>query len=127
MQHWVLEKEFTFEASHQLMHHDGKCARLHGHSWKMTVRLHGTSLVSDGPKRGMLFDYADISKVVKPFVDSALDHYHLNDTLNTEAPTSEYVAMVIYGWLKATILSSHLHSVTVNETCTSSCTYSEEK
>ena len=48
-----LEKEFSFEASHQLPLHDGKCARLHGHSWKGRIIIEGEELATTGPKSGM--------------------------------------------------------------------------
>jgi 6-pyruvoyltetrahydropterin/6-carboxytetrahydropterin synthase len=42
---WLLAKEFRFEAAHQLPYHDGKCARLHGHSWHGVVYVAGDTLV----------------------------------------------------------------------------------
>lgn len=51
-----LEKTFRFEASHQLPKHDGKCARLHGHSWVGRVVIEGPDLIGDGAKAGMLQD-----------------------------------------------------------------------
>ncbi len=38
---FLLKKTFPFEAAHQLKYHDGKCARLHGHSFKLTVVVAG--------------------------------------------------------------------------------------
>src|SRR4051812_37245444 len=89
---FVIEKTFTFEASHRLPNHDGKCKRLHGHSWKVTLTLHGQQLKKDGPQKGMLVDYCQISDVFKPFLEEKLDHWHLNDTTGLENPTSESIA-----------------------------------
>lgn len=50
---WTLRKDFTFEAAHLLPHHDGKCARLHGHSWRMTVEIQSDRLETEGPKDGV--------------------------------------------------------------------------
>lgn len=116
-----LSKEFKFEASHQLMHHDGKCARLHGHSWVGRVILRGHDLKRTGPKENMLMDFSDISSVIKELVDTRLDHYHLNDTLDTDMPTSEYVAQYVYFALAPAL--PMLYAVEIKETCTSSCTY----
>ncbi|GCA81549.1 6-carboxy-5,6,7,8-tetrahydropterin synthase [Microcystis aeruginosa NIES-2521] len=33
MAEWIIYKEFRFEAAHHLPHYEGKCRRLHGHSW----------------------------------------------------------------------------------------------
>ena len=121
---FTLTKEFKFEASHQLPNHDGKCQRLHGHSWVGRVVLKGSKLAEDGPKQGMLIDFGDVSKVIKPTVDDFLDHHHLNDTLNLKNPTSEEVARLLYQIWKP--LLPMLYAVEINETCTSSCCYDEE-
>lgn len=122
---YTLVKEFKFEASHQLMRHDGKCARLHGHSWKGRIIIQGEHLISCGPQANMLMDYSELSKVIQPILDKYLDHYHLNETLHCESPTSEFVARVIFEM----ILTSRpewifcLKAVEIDETCTSSCRY----
>lgn len=119
-----LEKQFTFEASHRLPFHDGKCARLHGHSWKVTLVVCGDELEDDGPKRSMLIDYSDISKVMKPLLDEKLDHHHLNHSLpEIMNPTSEEIARWIYRQIKPVF--PVLAEVIVDETCTSRCIYTE--
>jgi len=120
---FVLRKSFSFEAAHRLVHHDGKCARLHGHSWKLTVELRGKELYDGGPKRSMLIDYGDITAIVKPFLDSFLDHHYLNETLQTDSPTSEFVAQWLHGQLKGRFPIKFLLAITIKETCTSSCRY----
>ena len=67
-----LSKEFTFEASHILPKHKGKCALLHGHSWKLTVSVEGQI----NPLTGFVLDYAELKKIVEPLVID-LDHKHL--------------------------------------------------
>lgn len=116
-----LEKEFRFEASHQLMKHDGKCARLHGHSFKGALIVEGAHLAEAGAKQNMLVDYGRLSSVIKPIVDDYLDHHHLNLTLKTEMPTSEFIARWIYDKVKPEI--SQLVAVRIEETCTSRCEY----
>ncbi len=117
-----LKKQFKFEASHQLIGHDGKCARLHGHSWVGYVVLEGKELIQQGPKAGMLYDYGEISKILKPLVDQFLDHQHLNETLDTDRPTSEFVAQWVYIYLE-TLLRPLLVAVEIQETCTSGAEY----
>lgn len=119
---FTLTKEFSFEAAHKLPLHDGKCARLHGHSWKMRVVIRGRTLVSAGPKSGMLLDYSDISKVVRAFVDDKLDHHYLNESTELDNPTSEILARWIYDQLFQ-ILPAGLKAVEIDETCTCSCRY----
>lgn len=120
---WRLSKRFTFEASHRLPHHDGKCARLHGHSWVAVVTCEGDSLQPQGPKHNMLLDYGDISAAVKPLVEDHLDHWHLNDSLVMESPTSEAIARWLFGAVRLTGLP--VSSVVIEETCTSRCEYRE--
>lgn len=122
---WILEKEFRFEAAHKLVHHDGKCARLHGHSFVGRVVVVGGTLHEDGPKRGMLVDYAELSAAIKPLVDDVLDHYYLNETLEMDSPTSEMIAKWLHGKLsqRLGITLNVGMSVVIEETCTSKCTY----
>ena len=122
---FVLTKEFRFEASHRLINHDGKCRKLHGHSFKGTVYVDGNTLVESGPKRNMVMDYTDIKKVLNPMVETYLDHNHLNWTLDTDMPTSEFIARWVYDHLKKDLPG--LVAVCIEETCTSSCTYYGEE
>lgn len=119
---WRLEKSFTFEASHRLYHHDGKCARLHGHSWKGIIVCEGRNLQTYLPKSGMLMDYGDMSAAIKPLIEGYLDHYHLNDSLEMVSPTSEEIARWIFNRLKDVL--PLLTWVIIEETCTSRCSYS---
>jgi 6-pyruvoyltetrahydropterin/6-carboxytetrahydropterin synthase len=121
----MLEKEFRFEAAHRLENHDGKCRRLHGHSWKMTVAVFGDELISQGPKQGMLMDYGDIKAVVDPIVEQYLDHYYLNETLLMSNPTSENIAIWLWNKLSSAFESYDrpLYEIRVEETCTARCTY----
>lgn len=120
-----LEKTFTFEASHRLPQHDGKCARLHGHSWKCTVAVADYELHEMGPQTGMVMDYGELSKLIYPIIENYLDHHHLNETLSLENPTSEEIARWIYKYLKPLLFVVELVSVRVEETCTCACIYSE--
>ena len=122
---WTICKEFRFEASHQLPHHDGKCARLHGHSWRMVVRVRADGLALNGPKQGMVMDYGDLKAILNPIVEK-LDHHHLNDIPGLANPTSEvisqWVALQVESEFKK--LGCHLDSITIGETCTCECHYS---
>lgn len=118
-----LEKEFRFEASHQLPHHSGKCARLHGHSWVGRISVEGEELQREGSSVGMLADFGDLKAAVTPLLEDYLDHFHLNETLALENPTSEEVARWVYYRLKPSLPG--LVSVIIEETCTSRAEYRE--
>ena len=76
-------KHFEFEASHILPKHPGKCSRMHGHSYKLTV-------VVDGPvekESGMVVDFSVIKDIVKEEIINKYDHRHMNDYFDN--PTAE--------------------------------------
>lgn len=116
-----ITKSFSFEASHQLDHHDGKCANLHGHSYRLDVELTSIALHETGPCTNMVMDFSTVSAVVKQLVSSHLDHQHLNDTLQTDSPTAEFIAQ----WCFEALIGSLplLTAVTVHETASASATY----
>jgi 6-pyruvoyltetrahydropterin/6-carboxytetrahydropterin synthase len=113
-----LATTFTFEASHQLHKAPAhsKCARLHGHSWKVDVLVEGEL----DEERGWVVDFDDIARAFEPVYD-ALDHRHLNDVEGLETPTSELVAIWIWNRLAGSL--PELSGITVHETCTARCTY----
>jgi 6-pyruvoyltetrahydropterin/6-carboxytetrahydropterin synthase len=118
---YTLTKRATFEASHQLPHHDGKCARLHGHSWQVVVEVQGDKLQETGPQAGMLVDFYRIGDPLKRLVEKSLDHYHLNDSTGLENPTSEALARWIYDRLALEV--PLLSAVVGEETCTARAEY----
>jgi 6-pyruvoyltetrahydropterin/6-carboxytetrahydropterin synthase len=90
-----IRKSFTFEAAHVLPHHPGKCARLHGHSYRLDVALEGP-LQASGPAAGMVEDFEVLSRVVKTAVIDVLDHRSLNDLMDN--PTAENI--VRWAWTR---------------------------
>lgn len=56
-------KETFFEASHRLLHYEGKCSRLHGHQWRAEVWIDG----EPDETTSILVDYNCIKKVVERF------------------------------------------------------------
>ena len=113
-----LRKTFQFEAAHKLSNvpPDHKCARLHGHSFRVEVVVAGEC----DPRLGWLMDYADISKAFKPLLDR-LDHYYLNEIPGLENATSENLAKWIWDQLKPKV--PLLTEIVVAETCMSRCVY----
>jgi 6-pyruvoyltetrahydropterin/6-carboxytetrahydropterin synthase len=120
---WELEKSFTFEAAHHLPSHDGKCRRVHGHSWKGSIVVRGEELNTQGPKKGMLIDYTDLKAAIAPMLEQYLDHWDLNETLDLVNPTSEEVARWIYQHLKDLPWSDRIYCIVIEETCTSACRF----
>ncbi|MDX1933855.1 MAG: 6-carboxytetrahydropterin synthase QueD [Capsulimonadales bacterium] len=111
-------KVFTFEAAHRLPNvpPGHKCARLHGHSFR--VELHVTGDV--GGETGWVMDFADIKEAFRP-IHERLDHYYLNEIEGLENPTSENIARWIWTRLKPRLPG--LSRIVLHETCTSGCVY----
>ena len=76
-------KEFGFESAHSLPNvpEGHKCARLHGHSFRVRVVVEGPV----GDQSGWVMDFADLKDAVQPTID-ALDHRYLNDLAGTREP-----------------------------------------
>ncbi|OJT24272.1 6-carboxytetrahydropterin synthase QueD [Archangium sp. Cb G35] len=114
-------KEFTFEAAHRLPNvpPGHKCARLHGHSYRVTLHVQGPV----GADSGWVMDFADLTEAFKP-LHAQLDHYYLNEIEGLSNPTSENLARWI--WQRMRPLLPQLSQVMVRETCTSGCIYRGE-
>lgn len=115
---YELSREFSFEASHRLPRapDDSKCARLHGHSWRVEVRIEGDLDTT----RGWVHDFDDIARAFEP-IHRILDHRHLNDVEGLDNPTSELLARWI--WERLVPEVPGLSAIVVHETCTARCTY----
>ncbi|GIX34703.1 MAG: 6-carboxy-5,6,7,8-tetrahydropterin synthase [Lysobacteraceae bacterium] len=116
-----LFKIFTLEAAHRLPHvpEGHKCARLHGHSFRIEVVVRG----SVDPRTGWVMDFADIKAAFQP-IHEQLDHRYLNEIEGLENPTSEELARWI--WRRLAPRLPGLAEVVVHETCTSGCRYRGE-
>lgn len=98
-----LEKDFTFEAAHFLPNHRAMCGRLHGHSYRLTVKVRGDQLCEAGTSsEGMLIDTFDLSAIVKPILAEKYDHWFLNETLGI-VTTTENVVRLLYETIKSKI------------------------
>ena len=111
-------KVFTLEAAHRLPNvpPGHKCARLHGHSFRVEIHVSGDI----DPQTGWVMDVAEIKAAFQPLYDR-LDHHYLNDIEGLDNPTSERLAVWIWDQLKPAM--PLLSEIVVHETCTSGCRY----
>ena len=111
-------------SSHIIEGHSGKCARLHGHNWKIEVEVECTQL----DPLGMGMDFADLKTEVKE-VTEPLDHRHLNDLpgFTNCNPTAENVAAYVYREVGKRINreGANVSAVTIWETSKASVRYTE--
>lgn len=113
--------EFSFEAAHYLpqVPRDHKCARLHGHSYRVAVHVTGPV----DPAVGWVLDFADIQAAFAP-LHAALDHRTLNDIPGLENPTSENLARWLWARLQPGL--DGLSQIVVRETDSLGCAYRGE-
>ncbi|HEY4244311.1 MAG TPA: 6-carboxytetrahydropterin synthase QueD [Kofleriaceae bacterium] len=112
-----LERDYRFEAAHFLpkVPAGHKCARMHGHSYRIAVAIEGEV----DAERGWLLDFADIDERVMPLVRE-LDHQVLNEVAGLANPTSELLAAWFWQRLAPAL---PLAEIIVSETATSRCVY----
>ena len=112
-----LTKTFTLESAHRLPNVPAghKCARLHGHSFEVTLHVSGPV----DPHLGWVIDFAEIKRAFAP-LHELLDHRYLNEVEGLANPTSENLARFILE--RVALPSAKLSAVTIAETCTASCT-----
>ncbi|SRR5690554_6796761 len=70
-----ITKIFNFEMAHALHGYTGKCAQIHGHSYRLTVTVLGTLIQDDyNSNQGMVMDFSDLKKLVNEEIIEVFDH-----------------------------------------------------
>src|SRR4051794_24977453 len=67
---YSVTKRIEFCYGHRLLNYAGKCRHLHGHNAVAEIELRSDTLDS----LNMVRDFDEISRVVKGWIDTALDH-----------------------------------------------------
>jgi 6-pyruvoyltetrahydropterin/6-carboxytetrahydropterin synthase len=120
---YAIGKTFAFEAAHHLpgLPAGHKCARHHGHSYRVEVVI-----TSSGPLSppGFVTDFAELAPL-GDHLAGAYDHRDLNAVLDVP-PTSENLARTLFDWCAANLGlpgGVHLAAVRVSETNSSWAEY----
>jgi len=113
----------TFAAGHALRNYRGKCENVHGHNYRIEVKVQGEQLDSIG----LLVDFVELKRVMKGVIDY-LDHRFINDLepFDKVNPSAENLAKFFHDRISAglrTEVPVHLAEVKVWETDTSSAVY----
>ena len=74
MNTYTLNVSMAFSAAHSLRGYQGKCARIHGHNYRVKAEIE-TNQLDD---IGLGIDYYDVKQIMQRFID-LLDHYYIND------------------------------------------------
>ena len=118
--------EVPFSAAHHLENYDGRCARVHGHRWKVRAAVRG----NDAGTRGMLVDVRQLRRLLQ----SVLDRFegcdlNLDPLFSGSNPSAENLAAEIFRLVHRAPLicgstpGAWLEAVEVEETPGSSARY----
>jgi 6-pyruvoyltetrahydropterin/6-carboxytetrahydropterin synthase len=85
--------EHTFAAAHALRNYHGKCENLHGHNYRVQVKVLGPEL----DEAGMLVDFVELKRLLRGATER-LDHHNLNEISPFDAinPSAENIAKYLY-------------------------------
>jgi 6-pyruvoyltetrahydropterin/6-carboxytetrahydropterin synthase len=116
--------EGHFDAAHFLRDYGGKCENVHGHRFKVVVRLKAAKL----NKVGLAYDFVELKRHLGEVL-ARFDHTSLNEVppFDKINPSSENIAATIYEQLKGRFSGGvTLSSVEVWESPESRVTYSPQ-
>ncbi len=130
----TISKQYTFDSAHRLCTAEeeseaqssirfGKCGRLHGHTYILTVVVTGDIKVDTG----MIMNYFDLDTIVKPYVDDKLDHRYLNNVWPGMLTTAENMVQRISGDIQQLLMPHwpvQLYEVRLQETPKTSAVWS---
>ncbi len=116
-----LSVQSSFSAAHQVIGYPGDCAGLHGHTYRVEVRIR----ITDLDKLGMALDFRKIKSCLNETLKK-LDHKNLNELpfFKKHNTTAEWIAIYIYEKIKKKIKG--LYQITVWEGNDYSVTYRPE-
>jgi 6-pyruvoyltetrahydropterin/6-carboxytetrahydropterin synthase len=94
---YEISVEKHFDAAHYLRGYQGKCEAMHGHRYRVVVKIVAEK-VSD---IGLAYDFTDLKRYLKEILDR-FDHTCLNDIppFDKMNPSAENIAATIYNELK---------------------------
>jgi len=102
--------EQHFDAAHALRGYKGKCEALHGHRFKVVVKVMAAKL----DDIGLAYDFTELKAKLKAILER-FDHTCLNDVppFDKINPSSENIASTIYGELKNELKEAPVKLVSV--------------
>jgi len=94
---WTLHTEFKFDAAHFIEGYDGKCGRMHGHSYKVKISAKSNKLNPSAYLNtdDMVCDFKELKWAAKDADKGGLDHGFLNDLIEANT-TAERIAEFIH-------------------------------
>ena len=112
-----------FDAAHYLPEYQGKCENIHGHRFKVVLRIRAHEVGTDG----IAYDFAEMKRHLRR-ASASLDHTCLNELpmFATNPPSSESIARWLYEQLEPCFRDTpvEMDAVEVWESPTSGVSYS---
>lgn len=140
---FTLKSEIEMDIAHYLVGYDGKCRNIHGHRYRLVVKVSAKRLQQVGQLRGMVDDFGNIKAVLKKIKDQ-FDHKLLLEATEEGCQMADFfkenhfdfdVVMVPYRTTVEEISRDmyhrirsygvHVTEVELYETPTNSCIYTE--
>ena len=92
--------EEHFDAAHFLRGYRGKCEALHGHRFRVVVRVSAPGI----DEVGLAYDFAELKRYLRGIL-SRFDHTCLNDVAPFDGinPSSENIAAAVYNELRVAL------------------------
>ncbi len=112
---WTLKVRDRFQAAHYLENYNGKCEKIHGHTFHIEVDIKVTTL----NKTGLGIDFTEIKKTLEKILP---DHTLLNDVFDFN-PSAENLSRHFYNQLKKIY---PIKKVTIWESEDAAASYSED-
>jgi 6-pyruvoyltetrahydropterin/6-carboxytetrahydropterin synthase len=140
---FTLKSEIGMDIAHYLVGYDGKCQNIHGHRYRLIVKVSAKELQSTGQLRGMVDDFGNVKDALKKISDE-FDHKLLLEDNEEGQKIAEFfkenefgfsVKMVPYRttveemsrdiYRKIKKMGVNITEIEMYETPTNSCIYTE--
>lgn len=66
---YYLKSEQSFDSAHFLTNYQGKCKNIHGHRWRVVIKVMSETLSTEEELKGMVVDFSKLKEDLKTEVD----------------------------------------------------------
>ena len=94
---YTISKEYHFSAAHYVpaLPDDHPCKRMHGHNYTVSIEMRSEEL----NEAGFVRDIKELDEF-KNYLDDNFDHRLLNDVVEQDRVSTEYLARHFFDWCK---------------------------
>lgn len=120
---YQISVEQHFDAAHFLRGYGGKCEKMHGHRYRVVLKVEAAELNDIG----LAYDFVDLKKHLSEVVDR-FDHTCLNDVppFDKINPSAENIAATVYKELKPRLAPVTISKVEVWESPQTGVSYTPD-